>query len=94
MLIIISLEYQIQIIIGLNLFSLKIMQEKINYCRNINYVTNIVWGDIKMNNIKNLLTTKIMRLIGSIALFLGVLAMVPNSLLLTHQPKCPDELLK
>lgn len=47
-----------------------------------------------MNNIKNLLTTKIMRLIGSIALFLGVLAMVPNSLLLTHQPKCPDELLK
>jgi len=32
-------------------------------------------------------------MIGCLALFVGVLAIVPASLISTHQPKCPDEFL-
>ena len=36
---------------------------------------------------------KSMRLIGIFALFLGTLAITPNSTSLGQQPECPDELL-
>lgn len=47
-----------------------------------------------MGSIKKLLTSKIMKVVGSVALFLGTIVIVPTSLLGSHQPKCPDELLK
>ncbi|AJA48633.1 hypothetical protein CPAST_c25640 [Clostridium pasteurianum DSM 525 = ATCC 6013] len=47
-----------------------------------------------MKNIKNLLVSKSMKFLGSIALFLGAIVIVPTSTLLGHQPKCPDEFLK
>jgi cyclic lactone autoinducer peptide len=49
---------------------------------------------IKMKSIKNLLTAKTMKIVGSVALFLGTIVIVPTSTLLGHQPKCPDEFLK
>ncbi|AGK97362.1 cyclic lactone autoinducer peptide [Clostridium pasteurianum] len=47
-----------------------------------------------MKTIKKLLTVKAMKAIGTAALFLGTLVIVPTSTLSGHQPKCPDELLK
>lgn len=47
-----------------------------------------------MKNIKNLLTAKAMKIVGSVALFLGTIVIVPTSILGGHQPECPDELLK
>ncbi|MFT8314199.1 MAG: cyclic lactone autoinducer peptide [Clostridium sp.] len=47
-----------------------------------------------MKNIKKLLTWKSMKVVGSVALFLGTLVIVPTSTLTTYQPKCPDEFLK
>jgi hypothetical protein len=35
-----------------------------------------------------------MKMVGSLALFLGTMVIVPTSLVLGHQPKCPDEFLK
>jgi cyclic lactone autoinducer peptide len=46
-----------------------------------------------MKSIKEILLKKGMKAIGFIALFAGVLAINPNSTLVGHQPKCPDELL-
>gem|GEM_PF-2001958 len=40
------------------------------------------------------LISKTMNIIGCVALFVGALAIVPTSLLSSHQPKCPDEFLK
>lgn len=47
-----------------------------------------------MTNVKKLLTTKVMKVVGTTALFLGALVIVPTSTLFGHQPKCPDEFLK
>lgn len=47
-----------------------------------------------MKNVKNLLVSKIMKVIGSLALLLGTIVIVPTSTLSGHQPKCPDEFLK
>jgi cyclic lactone autoinducer peptide len=49
---------------------------------------------IKMESIKKSLTSKLMKVVGSVSLFLGSVAIAPASLLSTYQPKCPDELLK
>lgn len=49
---------------------------------------------LKMKNIKKLLTVKAMKVVGSVALFLGALVIFPNSLASGYQPKCPDEFLK
>ena len=46
-----------------------------------------------MESIKELLMCKGMKAVGIIALFAGILAIKPNSTILSHQPKCPDELL-
>jgi len=46
-----------------------------------------------MKSIKELIMCKGMKAAGTIALFAGVLAIKPNSTILSHQPKCPDELL-
>jgi cyclic lactone autoinducer peptide len=35
-----------------------------------------------------------MNVIGVVALFVGTIAIVPTSLLTTHQPNCPEEFLK
>lgn len=70
------------------------MQEKTNYCR-INILSYYFTMEvIIMKNIKNLLTPKIMKGIGTICLLLSALVIYPNSLASGHQPKCPDELLK
>lgn len=47
-----------------------------------------------MQTIKKLLTAKVMKLVGSAALLLGTLVILPTSTLSGHQPKCPNELLK
>lgn len=47
-----------------------------------------------MKKFKNLLVSRSMKIAGSIALFLGTIVIVPTSILSSHQPKCPDELLK
>ncbi|AND84475.1 cyclic lactone autoinducer peptide [Clostridium tyrobutyricum] len=47
-----------------------------------------------MKFLKSSLTKKSMKMIGSLALFLGGIVLVPTSLVSGHQPKCPDELLK
>lgn len=47
-----------------------------------------------MKNLKNCLVKKSMKMVGCLALFLGVLAITPASFASGHQPKCPDELLK
>ncbi|AGK97488.1 cyclic lactone autoinducer peptide [Clostridium pasteurianum] len=47
-----------------------------------------------MTNVKKLLTAKVMKVVGSVALFLGTIVIVPTSTMSFHQPKCPDELLK
>ncbi|WP_309245051.1 cyclic lactone autoinducer peptide [Clostridium estertheticum] len=36
---------------------------------------------------------KTMKMIGCVALFVGSLAIVPTSLINSHQPNCPDEFL-
>jgi len=40
------------------------------------------------------LIRKTMNIIGCVALFVGTLAIVPTSMLNSHQPNCPDEFLK
>lgn len=47
-----------------------------------------------MESIKKSLTSKLMKVVGSAALFLGTIVIVPTSTLMGHQPKCPDEFLK
>ncbi|MCI1945230.1 AgrD family cyclic lactone autoinducer peptide [Clostridium luticellarii] len=47
-----------------------------------------------MKLIKDYLLKKSMKMVGSLALFLGALVLFPNSLISGQQPKCPDELLK
>ncbi|WP_010241171.1 AgrD family cyclic lactone autoinducer peptide [Clostridium arbusti] len=47
-----------------------------------------------MESIKKSLTSKVMKVVGSVSLFLGALVIVPTSTLSSHQPKCPDEFLK
>ena len=46
-----------------------------------------------MKSIKKMILCKGMKAIGFLALFAGVLAVNPNSAMIAHQPKCPDELL-
>lgn len=41
-----------------------------------------------------LVRKNLLKMVGSFALFLGALVIVPASLCLGHQPKCPDDLLK
>ena len=47
-----------------------------------------------MKLIKELILYKGMKIIGFIALFAGLLAIKPNSTMVTQQPKCFDELLE
>lgn len=47
-----------------------------------------------MNLFKKNLVKMIMKMVGSLALFLGALVIVPTSFISGYQPKCPDELLK
>jgi cyclic lactone autoinducer peptide len=35
-----------------------------------------------------------MKMLGTIAIFVGAIVIMPTSLLLGHEPKCPDDLLK
>jgi len=37
--------------------------------------------------------SKTMKMIGCVALFVGTLAIVPASLINSHEPNCPDEFL-
>jgi hypothetical protein len=41
-----------------------------------------------------LLKKNLLKMVGSLSLFLAALVIVPASLCAGHQPKCPDELLK
>lgn len=43
---------------------------------------------------KKYILKKAMKMIGSLALFLGTIVIVPTSIIGSYQPKCPDELLK
>lgn len=47
-----------------------------------------------MKLFKKNLTKVTMKIVGSLALFLAGIVIVPTSLASGHQPKCPDELLK
>ncbi|OAA93700.1 cyclic lactone autoinducer peptide [Clostridium coskatii] len=47
-----------------------------------------------MKNLKKTLLSKIMKVVGSISLFLAAIVITPTSLGLGYQPKCPKELLK
>ncbi|MBV7273884.1 cyclic lactone autoinducer peptide [Clostridium thailandense] len=47
-----------------------------------------------MKIFKKNLVKMTMKMVGSLALFLGAMVIVPTSLVGSHQPKCPDELLK
>lgn len=47
-----------------------------------------------MNFSKKDLLKKTMRMVGSLALFLAAIVIVPTSAASGHQPKCPDELLR
>lgn len=37
---------------------------------------------------------KALRIFGTLALFFGTIAVIPTSMIHTHEPKCPDDLLK
>ena len=47
-----------------------------------------------MKALKKMLTKNAAKFLGSLALLIGALAIVPASTGLTNEPKCPDELLK
>jgi hypothetical protein len=47
-----------------------------------------------MISFKKKLSKKLLKTLGSAALFLGALAIMPTSFASSQQPKCPDEFLK
>ncbi len=47
-----------------------------------------------MISFKKKLSKQLMKALGSAALFLGALAIMPTSFASSQQPKCPDEFLK
>lgn len=47
-----------------------------------------------MKLFKKNLVKRTMKMVGYLSLFLGAIVIVPTSLASSHQPKCPNELLK
>lgn len=47
-----------------------------------------------MRLFKKNLVKMTMKMVGSFALFLAAIVIVPTSIASSYQPKCPDELLK